>query len=352
MVVMPLRLVWKSCLRNRIGFVFRDMKRQIYFCSLLVSLLNCFACGSLDDYDNQDTNWTWVNTGKKELSHERVVHNEIFGTGNTLRYNQSMCIYDDKAFCFNEKDECLILDINTGEWFMSEELPIKSHQNNAQFVNSYFKSEDKYPMLLLSRGDCQNSYNDVYLVRVNEIKSHFSFSVVKTIHNTIDESKYGGCWVMDEENQRLYLYCMTLGDWRITEDNKFCIFSFSLPDIHNSDDVFLGYEDVLERWEYSYLIHQGGTYYNGYLFFNVESMRSYEGQNIATTKDVIAINTRNGHIDAIMPLRDRKETEGICVYKNKLYVSFKNGISEQSPSSIVFSLKEYTLPLTISQEII
>lgn len=313
---------------------------------LLISLTFFSACDGI--FDNIDSNWTYLNTGKIESTIEKLVYEESVDKGYALKNNQSMCIWGDKAFCFNERNECMILDLYTQKWQNAEPLPIVSHQNNAQFLNSYYDSADEYPLLLLSRGDYPPSSNDAYIVRVNEVNNLFSFSIVKTIHNSIKEAQNGGCWVIDEANNKIYLYCMTLSDWRLKdENNRFCIFSFSLPDINNSEDITLGYDDVLDKWEYTYLIHQGGTFYNGFLFFNVGSMESYEGKNIASYQDVIAINTRNGRIEAIMPLVDEKETEGICVYNNKLYVSFKNGNPGREPFFVVFSIREYTLPASI-----
>jgi len=322
------------------------MKKLSFPYLLIISLTVCSACEDISD--NQDLKWMDISTGREQPAIEKIIYEESFERGYDLRENQSMCIWGSKAFCFNDGKECKVLDLDSKKWLNSAPLPISSHQNNAQFINKYYEKTDKYPLILLSRGDYPPSSNDAYIVRVSESDYFFSFSIVKTIHNRIKEANNGGCWVIDEDNNKIYLYCMTLSDWRLKDwNNKFCVYSFSLPDISTPEDISLGYEDVLDKWEYTYLIHQGGTFYNGFLFFNVGSMESYEGMNIASDQDVIVINTRNGRIEAIMPLRDDKETEGICIYNNKLYISFKNGSKEQYPTSIVFSLKEYTLPESI-----
>lgn len=322
------------------------MKKLSFPYLLIISLTICSACEDISD--NQDLKWSYINTGKEELAIEKTIYEETFDRGSDLRENQSMCIWGGKAFCFNDGKVCKVLDMESKKWLYSEPLPVSSHQNNAQFLNTYYEEEDKYPLMLLSRGDYPPSSNNAYIVRVSEVDNLFSFSIVKTIHNSIKEAQNGGCWIIDEENNKIYLYCMTLSDWRLKDgNNKFCVYSFSLPDISTPEDVSFGYEDVLDKWEYTYLIHQGGTFYNGFLFFNVGDMESYEGINIASDQVVIAINTRNGRIEAIMPLRDYKETEGICVYNNMLYITFKKGSKQQYPANIVFSLKEYTLPTSI-----
>ncbi len=291
--------------------------------------------------------WKWVDSDKEEKATKRIIYEERFGEENTIRLNQSMSVWNDLAFCFNHGNECRVYDINSGERLNCGPLGDKSHHNNAQFSHVFYKKDDAYPLLILSRGDYPPDKNGFYVVRVVEEDNSFAFSVIKTVHNTIQEAQYNGSWVIDEDHGRLYLYCMTSGDWRVKEDNRFCVFSFLLPDISDSEEVTLTYDDVLEKWEYTYLVHQGGTYFNGYLFFNVQSLESAEGKSVACSRSIIAVNCSNGHIDAVLPLDDFKETEGISVYNQRLYVSFKNGSADQASTAIVFTIKEYSLPQSI-----
>ena len=113
----------------------------------------------------------------------------------------------------------------------------------------------------------------------------------------------------------------------------------------NSNDITLDYSDVIDYWEYPYLILQGGTYYNGYLLFNVGSLSELPGYNICANQNVLAINSHNGKIEIVLPLDEHKETEGICVYNEKLYIGFKNGNQYQGLNDVVFSLYEYSLPI-------
>lgn len=320
------------------------MKRLLLILSFISFLYACDADQETDGVAvSNGLAWMWLNgDGKIEPASMRLVYEEKFGEGNLIRLNQSMAISGDKVFCFNAGTECKIFDLNTKKTFTSNELPEHSHHNNAQFLNKYYTNGDKYPLLLLSRGNYPPNQNELYIVRVTEDENGLSYEIVKTIKNTLIEARYNGSWVADEDHKKLFLYCMTTGDWRTKVNNNFCIYSFPLPDISNKDDVTLSYEDVDERWEYTYLIHQGGTYYKGYLFFNVQNM---ENSTIFDRhKKVIAINARNGALEAFLPLYDPKETEGICVYNNKLFVTFKNGNAEQDPNDTVFSLYEYSLP--------
>lgn len=320
---------------------------------LLLGIIFAFpSCGVYKDDDKEDSDaglhWFLLDSGLKEPASKKLVYRELFGTGNTLRLHQSMCIWDSKAFCMNDGIECKVLDLESNNWLETVPLPDKSHHNNAQFSGIYHNKDDKYPLLLLSRGSYAPDRNDVYIVKVNDTANHFSFSSIKTIHNSIREAMFNGSWVIDSDHNKLFLYCMTKGDYRLKEDNRFCVFSFRLPDFFYPNDIVLGYQDVIDRWEYDYLTLQGGTYYNNYLLFNVQSLSSVDGRtDIVSTKDVIAINTMTGKIEAIMPLEETIETEGICVFDNKLYVSFKQGSPDQKEMSVVFALYEYTLPSSI-----
>lgn len=323
------------------------MKQIVFFIGYIFLFTMCSA--KVDSQDIYGLTWTWLENNQQEKAEEKLIFEEFFGDGNPLRLNQSMCIWQDKAFCFSHGSDCNVLDLKTKQWMLSDALPYSSHNNNAQFLISYYDQNDKYPLLLLSRGDYPPNQNDVYIIRVQEIDNHLTYTVIKTIHNNIEEARYNGSWVIDEEHHKLFLYTMTKGDWRVKEDNKFCVFSFPMPEITNTETVTLGYDDVISKWEYEYLILQGGTYFNGYLFFNVQSLSSINGQSLPFTNNVFAINAKSGIVEAVMPLYDEKETEGICVYKNKLYVTFKNGLEQQDLQSVVFSMREYSLPTMITK---
>lgn len=328
------------------------MKRLAVCCIFVLTMSSCSKNFLLDGtnlslYSWAGMTWRWTDSESQEKSTKRLVYEEQYGDGNSIRLHQSMSIFNGVAFCFNDGEECRIYDISSKERYYSDSLPDNSHHNNAQFSHYYYGENDKFPLLFLSRGNYPPSQNDLYLVRINENEMHFSYSVVKTIHSTIREAQHCGSWVVDDEHGMLYLYCMTAGDWRTKENNNFCVFSFSLPDVFDSEDVTLGYEDVLDRWEYPYLIHQGGTYYNGYLLFNVQALKSIYGKSLECPKSVIAINISNGHIDFYLPLDDLKETEGISVYNDRLYVSFKFGREIEMPLFTIFTLNEYSLPSSI-----
>lgn len=288
--------------------------------------------------------WIFLDSSTKLPVSYDTIYEECFGEGNILRLNQSMGICSNRIFCFNDGTSANVFDFTTKDYIISEELPEYSHHNNAQFTQSYIEESDQYPLLLLSRGDYPPNTNDLYLVRVTEQEGGICFQRHKTIHNTLVESAHNGSWVVDEDNKRLFLYTMDKGDWRVKEDNVFSVYEFKAPDLINTEDVTLGYDDVVNMWKYSYLILQGGTYYKGLLLFNVQNLKSIYGQKLACSKCVIAIDAGTGRIKAYLPLDESLETEGICVYEQKLYVSFKNGNKSQGRKDIVFKINEYELP--------
>ena len=287
--------------------------------------------------------WVLLDSSTKLPVSHNTIYEECFGEGNTLRLNQSMSICSNRIFCFNDGTSAHVFDFTTKEYITSDSLPEKSHHNNSQFTRSFVNESDQYPLLLLSRGDYPPNQNDLYLVQVMEKEGVISFHRYKTIHNTLEEAKYNGSWVVDEGNKRLFLYTMDHGDWRLKDDNVFTVYEFKSPDL-NTEDVTLGYEDVVNMWKYSYLILQGGTYYKGLLFFNVQELKSIYGHELTCSKCVIAIDANTGQINAYLPLDESLETEGICVYDQKLFVSFKNGSQKQGRKDIVFKINEYELP--------
>ena len=290
--------------------------------------------------------WAWINTSTRENIKEELIYEELFGGGNDMRLNQSMCVYNNWAFCFNHGTSCKLLDLDSLTEIAVEPLPDKSHHNNAQFLDVFTQGES-FPLLLLSQGNYPPNKDRLYVIQVKRNNSVLSFEVVKTVKCSIPAAQNNGSWVADITNKRLFLYSMTKSDWRVTEDNYFCIYTFDLPDLINKEEISLSINDVKDYWEYPYLIHQGGTYYNGYLFFNVQSLSSINGYTTETSKNVLAINAKTGNVDAIMPLTESMETEGICVYNNQLYVSFKYGSAEQEPNNIVFRIMKYSLPKEI-----
>ena len=325
-------------------YLFGGLMKRWAFLFTLFAALSCEAIDQPVTPEWDNLSWILLDSSIKIPISYKTVYEECFGEGNSLRLNQSMCISSNRIFCFNDGTSAHVFDYTTKKNISSKELPEHSHHNNAQFTDCFLQDDSQYPLLLLSRGDYPPNRNDLYLVQVTEQEETIYFQRHKTIHNILSEAANNGSWVVDEKNKRLFLYTMDSGDWRLKEDNVFTIYEFKAPDFINEEDVTLGYADVVNSWKYSYLIHQGGTYYNGLLFFNVQNLKSIYDHKLTCSKCVIAIDANTGIIKAYLPLKESIETEGICVYDNKLYISFKNGSEKQWGNAIVFKINEYDLP--------
>lgn len=332
------------------------MKHAFFFLLLIQFAFSCRSTkDSIELYDpsgitENSLRWKWIKSNMTENSKSRLVHQLFFSDKNQIRFHQSMSIYDNKAFCFNHGDICYVFDIKSKEELPASPLPEISHHNNAQFLDVFYQDDDKFPLLLLSRGDYPPNQNEFYIVRVEEKEKLFSFVRLKTIKNTLVEAKNGGSWFADTQRGTLYLYTMTKGDYRVREDNYSCVYTFKLPDLKSPSTVTLSYEDVEQYWEFPYFVYQGGTFYNGYLFFNVQSLSALEGKTLESSNNVLMIDSRTGSIEAVLPLIESLETEGIAVYNHNLYISYKNGADTQEESSTVFKLCEYHLPASIIKE--
>lgn len=323
--------------------------KALYVVAFFASfLLVCNSCDYNSYEENDVYGWEILETNLVEPATRNEIYSEVYGSGNTNYQHQSMAIFANHVFCFESGNKCKVYDFHTFNMLAYCDLQEDSHHNNAQISSIYYSEDDKYPLLLLSRGDYPTNKNACYLVRIQESSDNFSFKVIKTIHNSIKEAQNNGSWIIDEINGLLYLYCMDNGDYRTTEDNHFCIFQFRLPDVSNDEkDYYLTYDDVLNKWTFPYLVHQGGTCYEGNLIFNVEGLSEIEGKKIIRGKYAIVFNPQIGKFTAKLPLMETNETEGICIYDNRLYISFKDGFLDRQPDYVMFKIMEYSLPVSI-----
>lgn len=336
MVDMRLKNVLRVCLNKC------NMKQSLLFLTLF-SVTSC----QIDDFLSILFPYGWIDCKTEQVfsTSRNELYYEYLGTGNTNNEHQSMAVYENMFFCFESGNKCRVYDSSTFAMLSYCDLEENSHHNNAQMTDIYLREDDKYPLLLLSRGDYPPNKNSFYLVRIEESSFKFSFRIVKTIHNSIKEAQNNGSWIVDSINKYLYLYCMDNGDYRTIEDNHFCIFQFKLPNIFNEETEYhLSYSDVINKWTFPYLVLQGGTCYNGYLLFNVQDLSEIEGRSIAVGKYALLFNPKSGAFTARLPLYESLETEGICVKEDKLFISYKDGNTNHQPDYLMFKIVEYDLP--------
>ena len=279
------------------------------------------------------------------------------GEGKITMWNQSMAIYSGHFFVFLDATarttsdvNCDIVVIYQSEIIFTGLLPaeVASHVNNAQFTNTFFASGDKYPLLLLSRGDYGgNKANKCYLLRITETTEEdtttYEFTIVKTITlSGVPEVNYNGSWVCDFVNNKLFLYTMATGYWNVTTNNWFVIFEFPLPDFSASGDIAISAADVVKRMDFDYMVFQGAASAAGKLFIGVQNFTRINGYTPKYYKAhaVAVINPSSGEIETLIPTDDM-ENEGVCIYNGLLYVSSKNGSATSSTTSACFNIKRY-----------
>lgn len=137
--------------------------------------------------------------------------------------NQSMAVYDGKAFCFNDtnlEDICVIIDTTDGSILGKIDGTLteigSSHLNNACFTDKFYTLDDKYPLLLLSRGDYPDGNNDrrdIHVVRVLEDAGTFSLQHIKKIHTVSDLCWNNPSFAYDACRGMIWGYLLTQ-DWR------------------------------------------------------------------------------------------------------------------------------------------
>lgn len=259
------------------------LRKCLHKCSYeeIFIFYNPFVCLKLSKRQFIHNGWIDCETEQIIPASCYELYSECYGTGNSNNEHQSMAVYENEFFCFEDGAKCRVYDSSTFSVLAYCDLEEDSHHNNAQMTDLYYSESDEYPLLLLSRGDYPPNHNSFYFVRITKDSSGYSFKIVKTIHNSLLEAHNNGSWIVDSKNKYLYLYCMDNGDFRTVVNNHFCIFQFKLPELSNKEtDYYLSYSDVINRWSFPYLVLQGGTSYKGSLFFNVQGLTEIGGRNI------------------------------------------------------------------------
>lgn len=279
------------------------------------------------------------------------IYRETYGSGNPRQKAQSMAYSKDRIFVFESDNYCdiyVLSDMENNHQRVSLPFDI-AHWNNAQASTTYIDG-NKHPLILLSRGDyaSDNRSTDCYLIQVSEPTNYsYSFAIYKTIHNTIDESKWNGSWVADWQQKKLYLYTYERGGWNVIDNNDTIIFEFELPDITSPEDVTLGYDDVKRIIHLPHFTMQGADIVDGKLFMPGEDVKIINDGDIWTGYNgkygdvcvMQVIDLSSGTIVNYIPTGNI-ENEGIFIRNGKIYIMSHNGTATVS-TDIVFRIDEY-----------
>ena len=133
----------------------------------------------------------------------------------------------------------------------------------------------------MSRGDYPGGEdsNKFYVLRIEEKDGIFDINIIKTITCDLPQASYNGSWICDCLNEKLYLYTMLTGDWRVTEaeGNRFVIYEFKMFDATDPRDITLTNDDVTKELLFDYMSFQGGTCWGGMLFIPIEAYKKING---------------------------------------------------------------------------
>lgn len=322
------------------------------------SLASQEPTSSNQDYCGCDVHSSSSNNSEQSYKTETILEYYYGNNGSLTQWDQSMAVYGDKAFLFldttaetinNAGYSFVVIDLVTKEIVFKGNTPTRDcHNNNAQFLDTFYSSNDQYPLLLLSRGDYPSSEEagKCYIVRVTEQSNEFKLTIIKTISCTLEQAKYNGSWVTDRCGN-LFLYTMTIGDWKTpeTDGNKFVLYRFNMFNPLNTTDIVLSENDVISSSTFDYCILQGADGFNGKLYMPIGHYTKLNGIPTSSDPNIIAVvNPINGLIEETIP-SDAMENEGASIFNGKLYVSSKNVTGTSETMSPTFKIQSIELGL-------
>ena len=287
----------------------------------------------------------------------------------SARSLQGMAIYGNYAFLFYHGASCDVMDLCAKEVIANFHAasytgdgkgPKINHANQTVFSNAFYEPDDLFPLLYITAGNSGEADEEGYYGRcmVERIlmetdengQKKFSSELVETIifndnHWSADDNRYytaeaasefeRPCWgwpafFPDWENNRLYLFSSryrTNGRSRAYDaKNAYIITAFPLPDPRKSGDVVKLYpNDILNQFstEYDAEVTQGGTLYNGRIYYTF----GFGREDFPDKIRVFDLSERR--IVAKLELQDsifaNEEIESCQVHKGMLLCNTKSG---------------------------
>ena len=238
--------------------------------------------------------------------------NEVMNVAELLPENtevvgssQGMAIWGRYAFLMHDKGQCMIVDMRRKKFVATFIMAGNTgHCNNASFGNEYYNHKSRFPLLYVTecRGERACYVNDV---------SMEGSRLVQTIHYDGDETTGPSDWVVDREQDRIYLYC-TIGKMRMLK-------AFPLPRLSDSDEngeVHLKAEDSIASIPLGEVAIPQGSMIKGRYAYLPDGVPSRERKlhvvDIVSSRKVACFDLN--HIPY--------EPEGISYKGKKLYISF------------------------------
>lgn len=220
-------------------------------------------------------------------------------------YNQSMSVFENKAFVFYTGGYCKIIDLKDKKELREVTLASyaqNNHVNNAMFSKFFYQEGDKYPLLYISPYAKQTCYVERYHENEN------TFELIQTIDvsTSLYYNEYGE-FVLDEDNGLLYDITFPSTNANNSHIKIFHIPPFSNNHITLTDNDLLGIKSI--ELIYNNIL-QGALYNDGYIYL------LFGNQN--TRKQLYIVNTQDFTYYTIdyTDFFGRGEPEDISFYKD------------------------------------
>ena len=247
-----------------------------------------------------------------------------------LHNNQSMAIYKDYVFLFNDGGTGVVVDYSTKEILSTFTCtPTSNHMNSAQFTDLYFDNADEFPILIISRcasylqtPDCE----EALFYRIARNGNDFTLTLINTayFYNTV---WYESSWGYDPINRTLIQCTYTNGSYSVVENNNIIYRVFTMPSvdsIRSGEAIVLNSNDIIKKFTLDHFILQGLTVHNSRIY------QALQIDGNSQTEQFWVINYMTGEVESKVVLFDYKEPEGIAVYNSKIYVSQRTSSSSST----------------------
>lgn len=264
---------------------------------------------------------TWLN-----MTSEDITGLADYGLNN----NQSLAIFNGTLFLLQNGGGIVAIDMTSKNIIGSGSFAPTTYQhaNASEFTNIYYENNDTYPLLMVSRcgnvgttsGETNPNADAAEFYRISITDNIITCTLINTI--VLNINTYGIDWSIDNVNQWLVACYHANGNYTITDNNPTIFAVFSKPtatEIKSGNRITLSESDILKYFELKHFTFQamkshGGLAYTGATISNLPS---------SVRQRIYVVNIEKGMIVSDIVLGETKECEGVSVYNEKLYISFR-----------------------------